>query len=272
MKTIVVLTLILVFFIGSNYLGAQTRPVVTLPASANNSPVISLGTAVDPASGRVVEGLAIVHYKKAPGHKPQHGNGDKTTDSNCYAYLAKGAKWKWVEPWLVNPQNTRGLDGTFVFNTLASSISKWEDATDGIVGNSSGINVLGDGTITASALVADTQSPDNQNEVYFADVSNQGAIAVTIVWGIFSGPISQRQLVEWDQVYDDVDFDWSTNGEVGKMDLENIVMHEVGHSVGMADLYSLSCAEATEYGYADLGETKKRDLHTGDITGVNLLY
>lgn len=193
------------------------------------------------------------------------GNKQNFTVAFGDGYLAKGAKWKTVEPWLANPTNTRGLDGTTIFNLLTGSVAKWEDAAGG--------DVVGAGSTTADVLVADTMAPDNQNEVYFADISDSNAIAVTIVWGIFSGPPSGRQLVEWDQVYDDVTFDWSAEaaGVAGKMDFDNIATHELGHSVGMADLYN-TCTEETMYGYSAAGETKKRDLNSGDIGGINLLY
>lgn len=248
-----------------------TERTLVLPAPADHSPVISLGTGVDPQSGKLVQGYAIIHYKKGFTHKLNHNPGNKGAKTSCYSFLSSGAKWKGVETWLVNPLNARGLDGNFVLNNLSANVSKWEDATDGVI-DGAGLDVLGEGATTSAVLVADTVSPDGQNEVYFADVSHAGAIAVTIVWGIFQGPPFARELVEWDQVYDDVDFDWSAAGEAGKMDFENIATHELGHSVGLADLYDQTCSEETMYGYADFGETKKRDLNAGDITGMNKLY
>lgn len=246
-----------------------TTKTLVLPPAADNSPVISLGTAVDPATGKLVEGLAIIH-RKDNAAKP---TGARPSKATCYTYLAKGASWKTVEPWLANLSNTRGLDPASLFNLVSGGVAKWEDATDGNVTNGTGINVLGSGSTTADVLVADIVSPDNQNEVYFADISDSNAIAVTVVWGIFGGPPSGRQLVEWDQVYDDVTFDWSvdTVGISAKMDFDNIATHELGHSFGMADLYN-ACVDETMYGYSANAETKKRDLNTGDITGVDALY
>ncbi len=234
-----------------------------LPASAVQvaGNLYSLGAAFDKKSGKQVEGYVIIHRKD----ESVKSNSAKATASTCYGFLATGAKWKGIpESWVVNTANTRGLDSIFVFNTLASGIAKWETAAV--------FNILGVGATTTDILVADTTAPDNQNEVYFADLSNPNTIAITIVWGIFSGPSSNRQLVEWDQVYDDVTFDWSMLGEVGKMDFENIATHELGHSVGMGDLYTSKCFNETMYGYASNGETKKRDLNVGDIIGVNKLY
>ena len=240
-----------------------------LPPAADNSNVISLGIAVDPGTGKMVEGRAIIH-RKDNAARP---GGARPTKTTCYSYLAKGAKWKTVEPWVTNPTNARSLDPTAVFNLLNEGVVKWEDATDGTIGNSTGVDVLGSGSTTTEVLAADTVSPDNKNEVYFADIVDSNAIAVTIVWGIFGGPISGRQLVEWDQVYDDTTFDWSAEsaGVAGKMDFDNIATHELGHSVGMGDLYN-TCVDETMYGYSSNAETKKRDLNNGDISGVNSLY
>ncbi|MBI2617563.1 matrixin family metalloprotease [Candidatus Gottesmanbacteria bacterium] len=246
-----------------------TSRTLTLPPEADHSSVISLGTAVDPGTGKKVEGYAIIHYKNQPAKPSKPPRGGNT---QCYSFLAQGAKWKTVEPWIVNLSNIDGLSEQFVADNLATDITKWEDATDGILGNGTSGDILGNGSTTNAVLIADTTSPDNNNEVYFADVSSSDAIAVTIVWGIFSGPPFGRELVEWDQVYDDVDYDWSASGEATKMDFENIATHELGHSVGLADLYELSCSEQTMYGYAENGETKKSTLESGDIAGVNALY
>lgn len=262
------------------------RATVVIPQNAVEvAPgVFSLGTGLD-YDGRLVEGYAFVDYEKGFG-KPTGckddgvcqgwedpsctdcaggGNGGGEPDtSSCYGFLSKGAKWKDVEDWIVNPSNAQGLTSDFVFSNLSADIEKWETAA--------GADILGGGLTTNVALVADTVSPDNQNEVYFADIASPGAIAVTIVWGIFRGPPQLRELVEWDQIYDDISFDWSASGETGKMDFENIATHELGHSVGLDDLYEERCSEQTMYGYAGYGETKKRDLGAGDIRGIQELY
>lgn len=152
----------------------------------------------------------------------------------------------------------------FVTSNFAANVAKWETAA--------GVDIIGDSTSTNEVLEADMDSPDDRNEVYFGDVGQSGAIAITIVWGIFYGPLGKRELVEWDQIYDQVDYDWSESGEAGKMDFENIATHELGHSVGLDDLYDTRCSEQTMYGYASYGETTKRTLESGDITGVSKLY
>ena len=239
--------------------------------------IFYLGKAFD--KGKIVEGYAMFVKPGAecgngicePGENINKcpadcgGEDPEPEASSCYGFLAKGAKWKTVEPYLVDPTNTKDLDESFVASNLTTNIIKWETAA--------GVNILGD-EIGGIVDGADTISPDNKNEVYFADVDYEGAIAigVTIIWGIFGGPPPFRELVEWDMIFDDVDFDWSKTGEASKMDFESIATHELGHAVGLGDLYTLECSEQTMYGYATEGETKKRTLEAGDIAGIQSLY
>ncbi len=113
---------------------------------------------------------------------------------------------------------------------------------------------------------------DDKNEVSFGSLDS-GTIAVTIVWGYFSGPTFARELVAWDQIYN-TDYLWSEDatGSTTEMDFENTATHELGHSIGLADIYNSSCADVTMYGYGTEGETKKRDLAPQDITGASSLY
>jgi len=238
--------------------------------------VFSLGTSVDPKSGRAVEGYAIVRKADGPakggngnagGGKPDKGGSTATT---CYDFLARGAKWRSTENWVVNPLNIYGISDASVLSILEASILQWEDAADGALDTVRGADIFGAGSITADLLEADIDALDNVNEVYFGTLE-EGTLAVTIVWGIFGGPPQGRELVGWDQVYNTL-YDWSDAGTAGAMDFSNIATHELGHSVGLADLYSSDCSEETMYGYGSEGETKKQTLEAGDIAGVSKLY
>lgn len=253
-------------FVNATVVPSGQSVVIPETAAQVADNVFYLGKAKDPASGEIAEGYAIVHYER--GRAKSLESAVVASVDQCYTFIAGGVKWRGTaEPWLVNAANRRGLTSFFVLNNLRSNIAKWEDAANGFVLDGISTDILGAGALTTSKLRADFVLPDGKNEVYFANVSSAGAIAVTVVWYI----PSTQTLVEWDQVYDDRDFDWSAAGEPGKMDFENIATHELGHSVGMGDLYN-SCIQETMYGYAGNGEIKKRDLNAGDITGVDLLY
>jgi hypothetical protein len=260
------------------------RAVVVIPDKAVQvAPnIFSLGLATD--NGRVVEGYAIIHYAKAdavcgnnvcePGEKkscPEDCGGGGSEDppsstESCYGLLAKGAKWKVQEDYLVDPSNVEELDAQTIRDIMAAGLQTWEDAA----GQDIVLDEDASGTVDRD-LIGDL---NGRNEVMFADIAEENVIAVTIVWGIWGGNPNWREIVESDQVYNDnpAEFSWSLSGEADKMDLLNIVTHEHGHWLGLADLYDAACSDATMYGYGTEGETKKRDLLDGDIAGINKLY
>lgn len=238
---------------------------VAIPAHAVEvaDGVFDLGNAVD-KNGETVQGYAFVHYKDERAHQATHIKSAGGTTLSCYTFLAKDARWKVTEPYLFDPTNSRNLDTATLHTLLATSLNGWDTQVAFPI-----FGTEGTGTVDPAAI----GTLNGNNEVLFGNIVSPGAIAVTYTWGIFYGPPSGRKLVEWDMVLDDVDFDWSTStiGEAGKMDFWNIAAHETGHAAGMGHP-SDACAEETMYRYANYGETKKRDLNTGDITGIKALY
>ncbi|MBI1935369.1 matrixin family metalloprotease [Candidatus Woesearchaeota archaeon] len=221
--------------------------------------VFDLGTTT--VNGQALQGYMYIDYKDEASHNPNHA---KTQKSTCYAFLSQGARWKETEPYVLDTSNSHNMSDAFVDSVTAVSLNTWdEQAAFEIFGDRDAGNVV-DG--------ADTSAPDNKNEIFFGTIAEPGAIAVTTVWGIFSGPPQQRKLVEFDVVFDDVDFVWGdalANPLV--MDYQNIAAHEFGHAAGMGHT-SDSCTEETMYRFASAGETKKRDLNAGDIEGIKKLY
>lgn len=55
-------------------------------------------------------------------------------------------------------------------------------------------------------------------------------------------------------------------------DIQNTVTHEVGHVVGLSDLYESESEESTMYWSAAPGETKKRTLSDDDVLGLCSVY
>ena len=251
--------------------GPPTEP----PGSSGDHAVIPLGKAFD-TDGREVEGLAIIHFKKGfgkGGNNPNKGGG-KNGGSDCFAFTAKGARWKTTESYVVDPSNGAGLNHAAVVALTSTGLNTWDtEVAFNIFGtgtSGTGVNSPVTRDLDSPYGGADGIAPDGQNEVMFGNLGSN-TIGVTVVWGRFGGPPFGRELREWDTVFNDDDFDWSTSGEAGKMDYENIAAHEFGHSAGMGHPDG-SCTEETMYSFASNGETKKRGLNPGDIAGINELY
>lgn len=205
--------------------------------------------------------ITFIHYKRANAKPDWAGNG-KNKDATCYTFLAKNAKWKVNEQYLINPSNTDGLSESFVYNSITTGVSEWENY---------GGNIFGDAVIDKSATYI-TSRTDDKNTVSFGSYSDNNVIAVTSVWGYFSGRPNNREIVEWDMLFNEY-WSWG-NAEVNSslMDLLNIATHELGHSAGLGDIYETLCQLETMYGYSSNGDISKRDLNVGDIDGIEKLY
>ena len=64
----------------------------------------------------------------------------------------------------------------------------------------------------------------------------------------------------------------NTCGDLTKYDAQDILTHEIGHWMGLDDIYSSSNKDLTMYGYGRKGELKKNTLEPGDILGIQVLY
>lgn len=233
--------------------------------------VFSLGTTTH--NGKLVEGILAFHHRTGhDGGPPGSGGGgdDGDTSSTCFSIFTNGAKWRTEEPWNIDTSTApASLSSDFLKTDMAENMDTWE-VSDG----TTNFAIFGDIDENIDVDGPDTSSPDDKNEVIFADISSEGAIAVTVTWYERTGPPQFRDIIEWDQVYDDVDFAWAEDAtdEPGEqMDFANIATHELGHALGLGHPGD-ECTEETMYAFAGFDEEKKRTLHDGDIAGVKEMY
>ena len=228
--------------------------------------VYSLGKAKD-VTGKEVEGFMFIDYKKGfgkPDGTPGGGPKEKTSGgekNTCFSLYAKGAKWKTTEDYMIGS----GISATIT----AQSLNQWDSEVS--------FDIFGS-KISGNPDGADSVSPDGDNEVMGENLGSTSTIAYAITWGNFGGPPGQRELVEWDVVFNtDYPFgnagstDENNLGDTLLMDYQNIATHEFGHSLGLSHPGD-TCTEETMYRYASFGETKKRTIEAGDKTGLDNLY
>lgn len=198
-----------------------------------------------------LERVDFIHYAKSPaGAKPPAA-------TICYKLL--GVKWNsFPVDYAINPANPQGLSESFVASALSVGAETWDAATS---------KELFD-DVYGIDYTAQYGIQDFKNSIAFGDYPDNNAIAVTSVWFTRVG----KKIVEFDQLYN-TRFDWGdTTIDVAKMDLQNIATHELGHAVGMDDIYSTSCSAVTMYGYSNYGEIQKRTLEQPDVTGLQKMY
>lgn len=239
-------------------------------AAPDNSPAIEKADDHLVLTPPGLEKIVFIHYKKGFAKPPWAGPPEEKVE--CYDFLGKWVKWqKLPVNYVIDPTNQDGLTEEFVSNAISTGAEEWDSWTGAELFNDT-YAIVYDGSW-------DSDAPDGRNEFLFGDYPQEGVIAVTVVWGYFTGPPSSRKIVEFDVMFD-TDWTWGyagpTNenelGDTSRMDLQNIATHEIGHGAGLDDVYDLSCSEVTMYGYSEYGETKKRTLEPPDITGIQELY
>jgi len=213
-----------------------------------NSPVID-----ETAAGEwVLDRVDFIHYVK-----PDGSIGTAANPTACYKLM--GVKWTTLPvSYVINPTNSQGLTESFVTSTIQTSAETWDAATSRELFNNAY-------TIDYTAQYG---VQNYKNAIEFDNYSQSNVIAVTSVWYTRVG----KRIVEFDMLFD-TDFAWGdATLDATKMDLQNIAVHELGHSVGLADIYSSACLDVTMYGYSTEGETKKRTLEAADIIGLIKMY
>ncbi|MBN1674151.1 MAG: hypothetical protein JXR37_24090 [Kiritimatiellae bacterium] len=198
--------------------------------------------------------LDFIHFAKP--EKPGKPGGEPKPPS-CFGTL--GVQWK-VLPvaYVVNPTTPDELPEDVLLDTVSASAETWDAAT--------GAELFDDTFLVDYTAECGVQ--DYENVIAFSDYPDPNVIGVCSIWYTRRG----RQIVEFD-ICLNTKFLWG-DGSVNPlvMDVANIVTHELGHSVGMDDIYDDACADVTMYGYSQEGETHKRTLEPPDIAGLQSMY
>ena len=181
----------------------------------------------------------------------------------CYKFLTR-TKIKWTTlpvNYEINPVNSKqGLDESFVCSAVATSGKTWDGATSK--------NLFTNYATCPINYTATYGVQNYKNAITFGNYPTAEVIAVTTIW---YNPAT-KAIVEFDVMFD-TDWTWGdASVDSTKMDLQNIATHELGHGVGLADVYDSVCSAVTMYGYSNYGETQKRTLETPDTIGLQTLY
>lgn len=192
-------------------------------------------------------------------HEASQGNQKPAKATTCYKLL--GVKWRVLpQDYVIHPNVNNTVPGA-----IQASVYTWDAATSK--------QLFGASTVDSTANW-DGQTPDGRNEYSFGDYSQNGVIAVTVIWSGIPLGGGRRQIVEYDVMFD-TDFAWgdaTASSSTPVMDLENISTHETGHGLGLNDIYTASCSAVTMYGYSSEGDIAKRTLETPDILGLQKMY
>ncbi len=198
----------------------------------------------------------------------QTGPAITATGGNAAAYILMGRKWTLKDPQIKMSLKddallaATGMSKTSVLVAVTAATNTWDDATNQNLFSDSG------------ALTTNTANwkYDGVNNMAFTPyVTGCSALAATGVWYKTQGiPVGQMYpILESDMTFNS-NLKWTTTGEAGKLDFQSVVLHELGHTIGLGDLYGQPINDGKQVmGYYT---GVRRSLGNGDATGVWKLY
>lgn len=184
--------------------------------------------------------------------------------SNCATFLARGTIWKGTpEPFSVGYFNPFGINAQEWEAAIEEAMCTWQSELN--------VQVFGQNNAARLADGPDYNGPDGKNEIQSAFIADSGVLAATTIWGVFDGPEADRYILESDLTFNEQNR-FTLDGDANSYSIKNILTHELGHWIGLGDIYDVSCKDATMYGYASKGETKKVSLSKIDSDAIRELY
>lgn len=222
--------------------------------------------AAKPLTPQTLEAV-FIHYEHPAKGKPAPPPLPKVNDY----YMLLGPNWDLSTagiPYVINPSGAPS--GAEV--EVKAAFEAWDAATSAELFNDS-----------PQIDINSWWGMDGKNNVSWQVIPVGGVIAATWLWyadNDNSGDMSSGdKMLETDIVFNasqrwgiDPDGEGTAYKLKNAYDVGNIGTHEVGHVVGLDDLYDLIYSEITMYGYGSKGETKKISLAVGDVNGTKDLY
>jgi hypothetical protein len=208
------------------------------------------------------------------------------TGGSYSSYKLTGYRWNALDPKVqlyLNPTGTpTGLTAASSQSAIAAAANTWDNAVAGNI-FADGTTVKIDSTKVVDAPFSKTPKRDGYNVNGWKKFGN-GFIALNRWWTNGVKVDGYYSIIESDSWYN-LDYQWTTSlttaQSTSKLDLQSVALHELGHCIGMGDIYSSTYGGSlppTDPRTKDLEQIMnlyngpQRTLGNGDITGAQILY
>ena len=221
---------------------------------------------------RTRSGSARISQDRSPNTFTSGANKRRSTLARPQSRLALAGKTS--RGYVVHGRNNQALTEDLIVRSLDMARDAWSCSLDSKRILAIGPMLRYDSLMSGEDIVL--VRPTGENEVGFAEIRGQpGTVAVTVVWGVFSGDERFREISEFKMIFDQKHFRFGNSSESPTapiIDLPATATHEWGHALGLDDIYDAHCTSVTMFGTSSVGETNKRSLETDDKLGVSSLY
>lgn len=185
--------------------------------------------------------------------------------AECAPGYTLGVNWTLGVNYMIDTASISTLSPSFAVSTIEKSVASWNTFI--------GKNVFGSRIPWTGTF--EVYETNGKNEITFGSISPTNILAVAIVYGYFSGPVSDRQIVEADVIFADAS---QTLGDCTldptTHDYPRVCMHELGHFLGFWDVYLAGCDLWTiMFGSSPAGRVQPRGpLSYSDGVSAAALY
>ncbi len=177
--------------------------------------------------------------------------------SNGYVYKIgfSASGYKWTSSAITYRINANTADTSGESAAIQRAFATWNDC-------GADFSVLYGGV--SSATTYPISAMDGYNDIYFSSSSGfpTGVLAMNYYW--YSGTST---MVESDIIFND-GYLWADGAVTGRIDVQTVALHELGHTVGLDDQYG----DTDEVMGAGLMGSTRRTLSSYDIAGAKYVH
>jgi hypothetical protein len=225
--------------------------------------------------------------EKRTATSPSNTENAMTLTGGSYSsYRLTGYRWNTLDPKIQLYLNPTGMPADLTSTSSRDAISAAANTWDDVVASNifaDTTTVIVDENKVVDAPFTSTPKKDGYN-VHGWNSFGNSFVALNRWWTSGTKKDGYYSITESDTWYN-LDYEWTTSlttaQTTGNMDLQSVALHELGHCIGMGDIYS------TTYGgvlppsdertkdfeqVMNLYNGPQRTLGNGDITGAQLLY
>jgi hypothetical protein len=208
------------------------------------------------------------------------------TGGSYSSYRLTGYRWNTLNPKIqlyINPTGTPAqLTATSSKDAISAAANTWDDAVAGNIFADINTVIVDENRVVDNPF-SGAPKKDGYNVHGWKKFGNS-FVALNRWWTDGTRKDGYYSITESDTWYN-LDYEWTTSLATAQttsmMDLQSVALHELGHCIGMGDIYS------TTYGgilppsddrtkdfeqVMNLYNGPQRTLGNGDITGARILY